>query len=53
MGTLRDMKDVCTYIEAGKVKPLVSKVYDYEAIRQAHEDLETGDHFGKLLIRFP
>ncbi len=53
MGTLQDMKEVCHMIEQGSVRPVVSKVYDYESIREAHEELETGDHFGKLVIRFP
>ncbi len=52
MGTLRDLLDLLKLIENGKFKPPVSKVFGYEQIREAHQYLEAGGQFGKVVVDF-
>ncbi len=52
MGTLQDMKEVHQLVENGKLKPVIDKVFDFEDTRSAHEWLESGKQFGKVLLRF-
>jgi NADPH:quinone reductase-like Zn-dependent oxidoreductase len=52
MGTLQDMKDVCTLVEQGKLKPVVGKIFNLDDVRLAHDWLESGRHFGKVLLKF-
>ena len=40
-------------IEAGKIKPVVHAVLDYQEIRQAHEMMDAGEQIGKIIITFP
>ena len=52
MGTLQDMHKVNRLIMDGKLKPVVDKVFSYKDIRAAHQHLESGDQFGKVIISF-
>ncbi len=52
MGTLQDFRDINELIETGKLKPVVDKIYNYTDIKFAHERLEAGDQFGKIIISF-
>ena len=52
MGTLQDFKDVNKLIETEKLKPVVDKIYNYSDIKYAHERLEAGEQFGKIIISF-
>lgn len=52
MGTLQDFKDINKLIETGNLKPVVDEVYRYTDIRYAHERLEAGEQFGKIVISF-
>lgn len=52
MGTLQNFRDINKLIETGKLKPVVDKVYRYTDIKYAHERLEAGEQFGKIIISF-
>ncbi|KAA3613075.1 MAG: alcohol dehydrogenase [Calditrichaeota bacterium] len=52
MGTMQDMKKVCELVAQKKLKPVVGKIFDFEDIKLAHEWLESGKQFGKVLLRF-
>ena len=52
MGTLQNMKKVTALIESGKIKPVIDKVFDYTEIKSAHQRLEKGEQFGKVVISF-
>ena len=41
---------VWPWIAEGKVKPLISKVFPLAQAKDAHEYLETGLHFGKIVL---
>jgi len=38
-------------VEAGKVKPVVDTVLPLRDAAKAHEMIETGDHFGKIVLK--
>ena len=52
MGTLQDLREVNQLIDNGKLKPVVDKVFNFQDIRRAHERLEAGQQFGKIIISF-
>lgn len=51
MGTFKDMIEVADMISMGKIKPVIDKVFDFSRIRQAHERLESGKQFGKVVLK--
>jgi len=52
MGTRRDMLAILQMVERGHLKPVVSKVFSFEEIKDAHRFLAGGYQFGKVVIRF-
>ncbi len=50
MGSHADYIDVMRLIFAGKLKAVISETYPLEAIVEAHQVLETGSVFGKIVI---
>lgn len=52
MGTLQDFRDVVELVAQNKIKPVIDGVFDYQNITEAHEWLESGGQFGKVIIRF-
>ncbi|MBZ5537758.1 MAG: zinc-binding dehydrogenase [Acidobacteriia bacterium] len=52
MGDRGDLFKVLQLVERGKLKAVVDRAFDAEAIREAHEYLETGKQFGKVIVRF-
>jgi len=43
-------REVMTLFAAGRIAPLVSKVYPLEQAAEAHRAMEAGEHFGKLVL---
>jgi NADPH2:quinone reductase len=46
---LRDK--VWPLVEAGKVAPVIHKVFDFEGVVDAHRLMESSDHIGKIMVR--
>ncbi len=44
-------RDVMPYFAAGRIVPLVDRVYTLEQAAEAHRAMEAGEHFGKLVLR--
>ena len=42
---------VWPWIEAGKVAPVIHKVFDFDDVVEAHRLMETSDHIGKIVLR--
>jgi NADPH:quinone reductase-like Zn-dependent oxidoreductase len=40
-------------IEVGKLQPVIDRVFDFTAAREAYEHLASAKHFGKVVIRVP
>lgn len=38
-------------IEAGEVAPVIHKVFDFDAVVDAHRLMESSDHIGKIMLR--
>lgn len=47
------LRDVWPHIDAGRVVPVVDKVFDFKQIVEAHKHMESGDHIGKIVVRMP
>jgi NADPH:quinone reductase-like Zn-dependent oxidoreductase len=50
MGTQREFEHVMSLVANGSLSPVVDDVLPLEAIRDAHQRLEAGDVFGKLVL---
>jgi NADPH:quinone reductase-like Zn-dependent oxidoreductase len=50
MGTMRDLHDVLGHVFAGRLKPVVDRVFALSEIRAAHEHLEKSQMFGKIVV---
>jgi NADPH:quinone reductase-like Zn-dependent oxidoreductase len=50
MGTLGDLHAVTQHVFAGRLKPVVDRVFPLAEIRAAHEYLATGQMFGKVVL---
>jgi NADPH:quinone reductase-like Zn-dependent oxidoreductase len=46
-----DLEKVNALVEAGKVRPIIEKVYPLEQVADAHRKSETGHVRGKLVIK--
>lgn len=46
----QDLQQLTKWIEKGKVKPIIDKIYPLEDIREAHRHSETGRVVGKLAL---
>jgi NADPH:quinone reductase-like Zn-dependent oxidoreductase len=50
MGTMGDLHEVLKYVFAGTLKPVVDKTFPLRETAKAHEYLEKGDQFGKVVV---
>jgi NADPH:quinone reductase-like Zn-dependent oxidoreductase len=50
MGTMGDLYDVLGHIFAGRLKPVVDRAFPLKDTRAAHEYMESGQMFGKIII---
>jgi zinc-binding alcohol dehydrogenase/oxidoreductase len=53
MGTPEDFQGVYDLIAAGRVRPVVDRVYPLADARAAHERLEAGAQLGKIVLSIP
>jgi NADPH:quinone reductase-like Zn-dependent oxidoreductase len=53
MGTKADFEGVYELVASGRAKPVVDSVFPLAEARAAHERMETGEHFGKIVLRIP
>jgi NADPH:quinone reductase-like Zn-dependent oxidoreductase len=53
MGTKADFEGVYELVRSGTVRPVVDSVFPLAEARAAHERMETGDHFGKVVLSIP
>jgi NADPH:quinone reductase-like Zn-dependent oxidoreductase len=50
MGTHRDFRDVTALLWAGRLGPVIDRVMPLSDGREAYALLESGDHFGKIVL---
>jgi NADPH:quinone reductase-like Zn-dependent oxidoreductase len=52
VGSRQMFEDMNRAIEANQMKPVIDKVFTFEEAREALKYMESGSHFGKIVIRF-
>jgi NADPH:quinone reductase-like Zn-dependent oxidoreductase len=50
MGTMGELHEVLKHVFAGRLKPVVDRVFPLTEIRAAHEHLEHSQMFGKIVV---
>jgi NADPH:quinone reductase-like Zn-dependent oxidoreductase len=50
MGTMAELNEVLGHVFAGRMKPVVDRVFPLTEVRQAHEYLEKSRMFGKVVM---
>ncbi len=50
MGTLQDFRDVMSLVVAGKLNPVVDKIFELKDARLAHERMQGNQQLGKILL---
>jgi NADPH:quinone reductase-like Zn-dependent oxidoreductase len=50
MGRKGDLLTIMNLIEQGKLKPVIDRVLPLSEVRQAHQIVEEGRHFGKIVL---
>jgi NADPH:quinone reductase-like Zn-dependent oxidoreductase len=50
MGTMGELHEVLGHVFAGRLKPVVDRVFPLEDLRDAHELLEKSQMFGKIVV---
>jgi NADPH:quinone reductase-like Zn-dependent oxidoreductase len=53
MGTKEDFEGAFELVKRGKAKPIVDSVFPLAEARAAHERMEAGEQFGKLVLSIP
>jgi zinc-binding alcohol dehydrogenase/oxidoreductase len=53
MGTPEDFRAVYDLVAAGKVRPVIDRVFPLAEARAAHERLEAGEQLGKIVLSIP
>ena len=51
MGTMGELYDVLSHVFAGRVKPVVDRVFPLNEARAAHEYMEASQMFGKVVLK--
>jgi len=52
MGNRGDMFRILQLVQAGKMRGVVDKVFPFTEVAKAHEHLEKGEQFGKVILSF-
>jgi zinc-binding alcohol dehydrogenase/oxidoreductase len=53
MGTKEDFEGVYELVRGGRVRPILDQVFPLADVRAAHERLEHGEQFGKVVLTIP
>jgi NADPH:quinone reductase-like Zn-dependent oxidoreductase len=50
MGTMSELHEVLGHVFAGRLKPVIDRVFPFREIRAAHEYMEKSQMFGKIVL---
>jgi NADPH:quinone reductase-like Zn-dependent oxidoreductase len=50
LGTMGELYDVSGHVLAGRLNPVVDRAFPLKDIRLAHEQMERGQMFGKIVL---
>lgn len=51
LGTLSEFKQILAHVEAGRLKPVISKIFPLSDARAAHDYLEKRNQMGKIVLK--
>jgi NADPH:quinone reductase-like Zn-dependent oxidoreductase len=51
MGTMGELHQVLKFVFRKQLRPVVDRVYPLTEIGAAHKRLESGEHFGKVIVQ--
>ena len=51
VGSRKMFEDLNRALEAGKVHPVIDRVFDFDEVKEALKYMESGKHFGKIVVR--
>jgi NADPH:quinone reductase-like Zn-dependent oxidoreductase len=51
MGTKADFEGAYELVASGRARPVIDSVFPLDEARAAHERMESGQHFGKIVLR--
>jgi len=52
VGSAHQLSNLCEFIGLGHWRPVVDRVFSFEAVAEAYGYLEAQKHFGKIVVRF-
>lgn len=53
MGTPEEFREMLALYEKHQLKPTVDEIYPLEEVDKAHDQMEHGNHFGKIVLSIP
>jgi NADPH:quinone reductase-like Zn-dependent oxidoreductase len=53
MGSQSDFKRMMALVEEMKIKPIIDRVFNLSETEQAFRYLESGQQFGKIVVKIP
>jgi NADPH:quinone reductase-like Zn-dependent oxidoreductase len=53
MGARTDFEGAFELVKSGRAKPVIDRVFPLAEARAAHERMESGEQFGKIVLRIP
>ena len=53
MGTKTDFEGAYELVASGRARPVIDSVFPLAEARAAHERMESGEHFGKIVLTIP
>jgi NADPH:quinone reductase-like Zn-dependent oxidoreductase len=53
MGTKQDFEGAYELVASGRARPVIDSVFPLAEARAAHERMESGEQFGKIVLRIP
>ena len=53
VGSRADFEAMNAFIEQHAIRPVIDRVYEFDAAADAYERIAAGEHFGKVVIRLP
>lgn len=51
VGSRKMLEDLCRAVEVNGLKPVVDRVFNFEDAREALHYMESGSHFGKIVVK--
>jgi NADPH:quinone reductase-like Zn-dependent oxidoreductase len=53
VGSRQMFEDMNSAIEVNRMRPVISRIFAFEELAEALKYMETGSHFGKIVIKYP